>query len=95
MSKRKRFKAFTIDHMDSIQLLVCYQSLHMAHHHKTYLAHPSLVRHTTKVWLGKVGIETSPTARWGTLLRLFCDAYRPLLPIDKDNNPLPPESKQV
>lgn len=84
-----RFNPFVINRSDRITLLVIYQSLHMAARHQTYLAPAPLVRARAKEWLDKVNEPTNPRMRWNTLLNLFCDYYRDLLPIDADNNPLP------
>lgn len=92
MLKHKRSKGFNpivINPSDRITLLVIYQSLHMAARHQTYLAPAPLVRARAKEWLAKVGVTTTKTMRWKTLLDLFCDYYRPLLPIDAENNPAP------
>jgi hypothetical protein len=91
---RKPFKPFTIDHMDSITILSLYQSLHMADRHKMYLAPAWLVRQSAATWLAKVGVTLPKGARWKTLLDEVCDAYRAILPIDADNNPLPTEPKK-
>lgn len=91
---RKPFKPFSIDHMDKITILSLYQSLHMADRHKTYLAPAWLVRQSATHWLGKVGVTLHKQARWKTILNEVCDAYRCILPIDDDNNPLPVESKK-
>lgn len=91
--KTKRFKPFVINPSDRITLLVIYQSLHMAARHQVYLAPAPLVRERAHEWLSKVGVTTTKTMRWKTLLDLFCDHYRSLLPIDKDNDPLPTETE--
>jgi hypothetical protein len=90
---RKPFKPFTIDHMESITILSLYQSLHMADRHKMYLAPAWLVRQSATTYLAKVGVTVPKGARWKTLLDEVCDAYRAILPIDADNNPLPTEPK--
>jgi len=87
---RKPFKAFSINHMDSITILSLYQSLHMAARHQTYLAPAWLVRQSATEWLGKVGVTLPKGARWLTILNEICDAYRSILPIDDNNNPINP-----
>lgn len=92
---RKPFKPFKIDHMDSITILSLYQSLHMADRHKTYLAPAWLIRQSANTYLAKVGVTVPKGARWKTLLDEICDAYRAILPIDADNNPLSEEERRL
>lgn len=66
----------TISGYDRLQLISLSHALVMADKHKMYCyCHPSMIRHLTKVWLAKVGVEVKGTERWSKLNALFHASY--------------------
>jgi hypothetical protein len=69
-------KTITISGYDRLQLLSLSHALHMADKHKMYCyCHPTMIRHLSKVWLAKAGVEVKGTERWSSLNKKFLSVY--------------------
>jgi hypothetical protein len=65
-------KTITLDGFERLQLISLSHALIMADKHKMYCyCHPSMIRHLSKVWLAKVGVEVKGTERWSSLNKKF------------------------
>lgn len=65
-------KTIEISGYDRLQLISLSHALIMADKHKMYCyCHPSMIRHLSKVWLAKVGVEVKGTERWSSLNKKF------------------------
>jgi hypothetical protein len=65
-------KTITLSGYDRLQLISLSHALIMADKHKMYCyCHPTMIRHLSKVWLAKVGVEVKGTERWSSLNKKF------------------------
>jgi hypothetical protein len=65
-------KTITLSGYDRLQLISLSHALIMADKHKMYCyCHPTMIRHLSKVWLAKVGVEVKGTERWSNLNKKF------------------------
>jgi len=73
-------KTITLDGFERLQLISLSHALIMADKHKMYCyCHPSMIRHLTKVWLAKVGVEVKGTERWSSLNKKFHASFNLLV----------------
>ena len=71
-------KTLTLTQFDQIQIFACNQALDAAKD-GFFVTRPANIRHTALVWLGKVGVEVSPKAKWGTLHKVFNETFKGVL----------------
>jgi hypothetical protein len=80
-------KTITLSGYDRLQLISLSHALIMADKHKMYCyCHPTMIRHLSKVWLAKVGVEVKGTERWSSLNKKFHASFG-MLVNDLDTTP--------